>query len=165
MIKVEHLDYFNGQHEFILKFMIDDIQAGYITYSEYEGEPYIKMIDVKDQYRRMGIARRMMQHLQGLYDDIEINLGMLTDDGDKLISNLNTRKVENPMYEKVKKQLEKFKTILVRYQDISNQLETMTNDTKSKTMNMLKNWNTINDKIEILEEWLMNNKRYKILFI
>ena len=90
---------------------------------------------------------------------------MLTDDGDKLISNLNTRKIENPLYEKVQKQLEKLETMLVRYKEISDQHPSMTDDQKSKTMNILKNWNNVSDKIEILKEWLMNNKRYKILFM
>ncbi len=164
MIKVEHLGYSYGQHDFKLKFMIDNEEAGYIDYSEYEKKPYVKMIKVHDQFQRMGIARRMITHLQSLYDE-EINLGMLTDDGHKLISSLKTKKVENPFYDKVEKQLEKLNTTLERYSDLSKNLNSSDDIDKKRIMDILSNWNSIHDKCDILNDWLSRNKRYKTFFI
>lgn len=60
--------------------------VGYLSFSEYRNEPSIKMIEVLPQYRRKGIATKMLQSLQKMYPDTEIRTGMTTPDGTKLVN-------------------------------------------------------------------------------
>ena len=80
--------------------------VGTIEYSEYNGTPSVKMIEIKPEYRRRGIATKLLQELQKKYPDQEIDFGMSTEDGTKLIENV-TYQVENKEYVKTQKQLEK----------------------------------------------------------
>jgi ribosomal protein S18 acetylase RimI-like enzyme len=54
---------------------------GYIQYSDFQGEIYIKYIFVGKQYRRMGVATALMDELQKLYPDVEIDRGWATEEG------------------------------------------------------------------------------------
>lgn len=59
--------------------------VGTLEYGEYEGKPNVKMIEVIPEYRRQGIGAKLLQELQRKYPDQEIDFGMTTPDGTKLL--------------------------------------------------------------------------------
>lgn len=87
--------YHHGQSDMTLTAKIGDIIVGYIDYSVYEDQPYLKMIEVHHSHKRKGIATLMLKHLQSLYPNEEIDWGMMTDDGSELYKKLNFKKVKN----------------------------------------------------------------------
>ena len=60
--------------------------VGYISYSIFQDEINIKMVEVHP--KRQGIATQLFKHLQSLYPDMKINHGMSTDDGSAWIKSL-----------------------------------------------------------------------------
>ena len=99
-------DYYSGETLSTMSAKVDEKVAGTLEYGEYEGKPNVKMIEVKPEYRRQGIATKLLQELQKKYPDQEIDFGMSTEDGTKLLKNI-TYQVENKEYAKTQKQLEK----------------------------------------------------------
>jgi ribosomal protein S18 acetylase RimI-like enzyme len=108
----EVLNAYDGEIFKLMSAEIDGEVVGTIEYSEYNGKPHIQMINVNQDYRRKGIAKKMLQDLQSRYPEIEINWGYTTEDGTKLYESV-TEKVENPNFdsklfnkaEKLKKQI------------------------------------------------------------
>lgn len=86
--KDESTGYHHGQTDMTLYALLDNKVVGYIEYSVYNDTPSIRMIEVDDNYKRRGYAREMLRNLQSKFPETEIDLGMLTDDGDKLVKSL-----------------------------------------------------------------------------
>lgn len=93
-IKDTFVDHSYGESLYRMQYVEDGKELGWIEYGEYDGEPNVKMIEVSPEHRRKGIGKKMLQALQKKYPDIEINYGMTTPDGTKLIENA-TYQVEN----------------------------------------------------------------------
>lgn len=108
------IGYQHGQTDMILTAYLDGKEVGTINYSIYEGEPNIKMLEVNKEYRRMGIGTKMVKHLQKLFPDQEINIGMLTPDGSKLAQTINRTFKDNPQYKKTKDHYEQVKSEIQR---------------------------------------------------
>ena len=87
-IKNVSTDYAYGQTYMRMSAYDGDKEVGYIQYADYEGQPSIHMIEVSEEYKRQGIATRMLQELQSQYDGTEINFGMTTPDGTKLLDKI-----------------------------------------------------------------------------
>ena len=83
-IRETHLDYHNGQHDFLCEAIYNGLPIGALQYSEYEGIPHISNIEVLEDYRRRGVATQLLQALQSKYPDKEIEWGMTTEDGTAL---------------------------------------------------------------------------------
>lgn len=111
---------FQGQTDAKLTAEIDGNVAGTLSYSEYEGEPYINMIETNPEYRGNGIATEMLQNLQSLYPGKNINTGMLTEDGSKLFEKVS-EKVPNKEYLEVKSKLDSWKKELSRFESLSDE--------------------------------------------
>ena len=86
---------------------LDGRIIGKIEYGVYNGTPHIQMIETKPEYRRKGVATKLLQELQKQYKNKEIDFGMTTPDGTKLLENI-TYLVEN---KKVTKKLNRIKEI------------------------------------------------------
>lgn len=86
--KDESTGYHHNQTDMSLYALLDNKVVGYIDYSIYDGTPSVRMIEVDDDYKRHGYAREMLRNLQSKFPDTEIDLGMLTDDGYKLVKSL-----------------------------------------------------------------------------
>ena len=84
-IKDTSTGYASGETYFTMSYEQDGKVVGTVEYGEYAGEPNVKMIEVNPEYRRQGIGKRLLQELQKKYPDSEINFGMTTPDGTKLI--------------------------------------------------------------------------------
>jgi len=89
----EMTGYSHGQKDMVLKAYADREMLGYIVYSEYMNNPHINMIKVMPEYRRSGVARKLVYHLQDMYPDTEIDWGMLTDEGSMLYNSLTFREI------------------------------------------------------------------------
>ena len=93
-IKVEVNDWHSGEMFATMSYTQDGKVVGTLEYSVYDGEPNVKMVEVLPEYRRKGIGTKLLQELQRNYPDVEINYGMTTPDGAKLLENA-TYTVEN----------------------------------------------------------------------
>lgn len=111
---------FQGQTDAKLTAEIDGNVAGTLSYSEYEGEPHINMIETNPEYRGNGVATKMLQNLQSLYPGKNINTGMLTEDGSKLFEKVS-EKVPNKEYSEVKRKLDNWKKELSRFESLSDE--------------------------------------------
>lgn len=111
---------FQGQTDAKLTAEIDGNVAGTLSYSEYEGEPHINMIETNPEYRGNGVATKMLQNLQSLYPGKNINTGMLTEDGSKLFEKVS-EKVPNKEYSEVKRKLDSWKKELSRFESLSDE--------------------------------------------
>ena len=105
-IKTVSTGHSDGENFYTMSYIQDGKEVGTIEYGEYNGKPNIKMIEVKPEYRRQGIATKLLQNLQKKYPDKSIDFGYSTEDGTKLLNNI-TYEVENKEYTKTQKQLEK----------------------------------------------------------
>lgn len=99
------LDYRDGQFDKKMIAVRDGEQIGYIEYSEFDGLPAIKNIEVLPNSRRQGVASDMLYELQSLYPDKEIEFGMLTQEGAALEQSLQFEQINLPEYNKISKQL------------------------------------------------------------
>ena len=77
----------HGQSDLKLSLRDKDKTLGTVFYSEYQGRPHIQFIDVKE--KRKGVGKALLKKLQQKYPETEIELGMLTEEGSKLVDSLN----------------------------------------------------------------------------
>lgn len=96
MIKHEFYGYNHGQSDERL-YTTDDKNevTAYVDYSVYEGQPAIKMI--QSAVPRQGLARSLLLKLQSMFPDVEIDWGMLTDDGAALKRSLTFKEIVDPV--------------------------------------------------------------------
>lgn len=80
--------YGDGETYYTMYYTQDGKIVATLEYGEYDGEPNVKMIEVDPEYRRNGIATKLMQELQKKYPDSEIDFGMRTSDGAKLLDSI-----------------------------------------------------------------------------
>lgn len=104
-IDEEVTDAYSGQTNMKMSAKIGDKVVGTLTYNEYEGTPSIDMIEVEPEYRRQGVATKLVQQLQEKYPNIEINWGTLSEDGANF-KNAVTYNVENIEVKKKQKRLD-----------------------------------------------------------
>ena len=84
-IKEVSTGYSSDEYFYEMQYIEDGKIAGKLNYGEYNGEPNVKMIEVKPEYQRKGIGTKLLQELQKKYAGIEIDFGMSTPDGTKLL--------------------------------------------------------------------------------
>ena len=85
-----HTDAYQGQNNYML--LARDKKTmnplGGIEYSEFQDEIYINYMEVKEEYKRMGIATALHKELQQINPDMKINWGMTTDEGESFKESL-----------------------------------------------------------------------------
>lgn len=84
-IKDVSTGYASGESYYTMSYTQDGKVVGTLEYGEYDGAPNVKMVEVDPEYRRKGIATKLLQELQNKYPDTEIDFGMSTPDGTKLL--------------------------------------------------------------------------------
>lgn len=112
--------YSQGQTDSVMTAEIDGKVAGTLSYSEYGDEPYINMIETNPEYRGQGVATKMLQNLQAMYEGKNINAGMLTEDGAKLFEKVS-EKVPNKEYSETKSKLDSLKAELKRFESLTDE--------------------------------------------
>ena len=123
-IKVYSTGYSYGETFFRMQYVENEEELGWISYGVYEGEPSIKMMEVSPEHRRKGIGKKLLQALQKKYPDTEINFGMTTPDGTKLLEN-STYQVEN---KEVQSKLDRIKEIQAKLSEYDKTYDDFFND-------------------------------------
>ncbi len=111
--------YASGETYFTMSYTQDGKVVGTVEYGEYAGEPNIKMIEVAPEYRRQGIGKKLLQELQRKYPETEINFGMSTPDGTKLLDAVTYTQTDEQVVEG-KRKLRALQTELV---DVERRLD------------------------------------------
>lgn len=140
-----------------------DKLAGYVEYSIYNDVPAIQYIHTEDDFKRQGVATKLMQDIQRQYPNTEIEFGMTTPDGTKLLDSI-TYEVKNEKVAAQKKELQSLKDEMTRNETELNRLyDKLDNDTLSEAENQKldklgERWDELNDGIRNLEDDLWGKK-------
>lgn len=144
----------------------DGKDIGYLDFSVYEDTPYIQMINVKEPYRRKGYATKMIKQLQKQYPNSEIDFGMTTDDGTKLVNSLSFDTKVNIEYDKKVKQAKKLKKWLDEFKEFTDKVyqqidnnEPIAEKNRLYIVNNTDKWQKYKNKYEELLNWIRENKR------
>lgn len=165
MIKIEnvHLDYFSGQHNFSLIARLDGKWAGSLAYSVYEGDVYVRMIDV--ELKRQGVGTALVLELQRLYPQTEIDFGVVTAEGEKLLASLEWRVEPNREYQRMSDELTLIEQTLRDYDARAKIVVTMSDKAKQEFLAEVADWNELSDKADELQNHLWKSapeKRFAI---
>ena len=158
-IENEVNDFYSGETFSTMTAKVDGKVAGTLEYSEYEGKPSVKMVEVSPEYRRRGIGTKLLQELQKAYPDTEIDFGMLTDDGAKLIEK-STYTVEN---REIANKMARRDALQEKIDEYDKTIEeSMENDTDLPE-GYAADYNEIYDELQDLNEELRGKKATKRL--
>jgi predicted GNAT family acetyltransferase len=83
----------SGQSDMRIDAIVDGMYAGHLSYSIYNGEISIQYVQVKQEYKKQGIAKQMFEYLmetEGVAWD-DINHGTQTDEGSEMYDALHKR--------------------------------------------------------------------------
>lgn len=141
-IEKEHTGYLSGQDNYKFVAYVKDELAGYLSFSEYRGQPSIMYVEVLPKFKRTKVATELIRKLQKSYPNEEINLGMMTDDGAKLIKTMKRVFVPDKQYVKIEKEIEKLKKLQDKYSEEFKRGDYSNGD----------NWNDAHDRIYDLEK-------------
>lgn len=81
----EHLASYSGQHNYELGAYIDDNIVGLVEYVLFRNQITISNVVVVPEYRRLGIASRMVKKMKGMHPNHVYISSMKTDLGSKFI--------------------------------------------------------------------------------
>jgi len=92
-MKLEHRNrgYHDNQSDNSIVAIVDGEVVGFLDYSEYRGEIHIQMIEVDKNFRRQGIGTALLKELDKEYPEVEIEYGMETPEGARLIEEYQRR--------------------------------------------------------------------------
>lgn len=110
-ISTESTDAYYGQVDMVKKATINGNLVGYLSYSVYEDKPHIQIIEVSPEYRRQGIATKLLKSLQKDFPGVSIDTGWRTPDGVSLFNKVS-KEVQNPEYTKLNLEKEKVQSRL-----------------------------------------------------
>ena len=141
-IYTETTGYYDGQVDKIKYAYLGKTFVGYLQYSVYEDEPYIQMIEVAEDYKRQGIATKLLKSLQNDYPKKSIHTGLQTDEGSKLFDKVSVVK-KNPVYTRYENELKKIdkqiEEIDKKWEDYYNSDMTTMTDKEVEELNKLDN--------------------------
>lgn len=123
-----HIDNRWDEDIFTLYAKINDETVGELNYGVYKNEPNVKMLEIKENWRRMGIGTTLLKHLQKLYPNAEISLGFITNDGEKLLNTIKRKFIPNIEYNKFSTKLIKIEREIDRLIQKSNKGDYSEND-------------------------------------
>ena len=155
-------DYYSGQMNCHMSYVENDEELGYIDYSVYNDVPYINYIKVSPEYRRQGIATKLLKELQRQFPNTEIDWGMTTKDGTALKNKITTR-VENRTATKVINALQNEQKKLEEIENVLNQLydkEELTEEEEKLLSKYGKEWDKVYKKVRSLEDVASGMKQY-----
>lgn len=109
------------------------------------------MLEVKKEFRRMGIGTKLLKQLQNMFPEEEIDLGMLTPDGTKLMQTIKRDFQENPSYKKTKE----------RYEDVRSEIQRIMAKIDKKDYSEANKLNDLHDEEYELEQLLSDMKTGK----
>lgn len=147
-IVLEHLGSAYGQHDYVMKAMLDGAQVGRIEFNEYEGMPAVSWIEVDKTMRRRHVASRLVQALQMQYPTSMIAFGYSTDDGSKAISRMPWRHEINEDIQTASKLLVELRQRIEWFEMRAGELA---ESNPTGDVSDLESWNETLDMIDELE--------------
>ena len=145
---------------FTMSYTQDGKEVATLEYGEYEGKPNVKMIEVDPEYRRKGIATKLLQELQRKYPDTEINFGMTTPDGSKLLESITYDVTD----EAVVADRQKLKDLQAELDDLQEKLDVLydtdplTEEQRSELEKLGDRWQEVYEAIHYLSEDLRGKR-------
>ena len=162
-IKDVSTGYASGETYFTMSYTQDGKVVGTLEYGEYEGAPNVKMVEVAPEYRRQGIGKKLLQELQTKYPDTEIDFGMSTPDGTKLLESITY----NVTDEAVVADRQKLKDLQSELNELQGKLDVLydtDNLTEAQEAELHKlgdRWTEVYDTIRELEQSLRGKRATK----
>lgn len=159
-IKDTSTGYAYDETYFTMSYTQDGKVVGTLEYGEYDGEANVKMIRVEPEYRRKGIATKLMQELQNKYPDTEINFGMATPDGAKLLESITYDVTD----EAVVADRQKLKDLQTELNDLQEKLdvlydtENLTEEQDAELHKLGDRWQEVYETIHYLAKDLRGKK-------
>ena len=152
-----------GETYFTMSYMQDGKEVAKLDYGVYEDTPNVKMIEVDPEYRRKGIGTKLLQELQKKYPNAEINFGMTTTDGTKLLENATYDVTD----EAVVADRQKLKELQIELNELQEQLdvlyeiENISEEQLAELHKLGDRWTEVYDTIRELEQSLRGKKATK----
>jgi GNAT superfamily N-acetyltransferase len=155
--KVES-SFHNGYHGVLIA-KTPERQVGYLSYSIYNDVPKIEMIYVAQDYRRHGVAKKMLKALQEISPNEEIDWGYTTDDGTNLKKSIDFIKKPNPEIIKKKAKLAGIQSKLARLNiKLEKLMDTNPELARRYVQTVGDRWNKLNDIEHRLKDELYSSK-------
>ena len=159
----ESTGYAYGESYYTMSYKQDGKVVGTLEYGEYDGEPNVKMIEVAPEYRRQGIGTKLLQELQKKYPDVEIDFGMSTPDGTKLLDSITYDVTD----EAVVADRQKLKDLQTELNDLQEKLdvlydtENLTEAQENELHELGDRWQEVYETIHDLEQSLRGKRATK----
>jgi hypothetical protein len=159
-ILTEHVGYNHGQHNFRMRTVVVGRTIGVLSFSEFEGKPYVSGIGVEEPHRRRGVARRMIEQLQLRYPEEPIDFGGTTDDGAKMLARIDFRIVTNLAHASALEDRKRIEVRLREFEETAERLQTATGELREELSQALEGWNEVWDALEDAEYTILTEPRY-----
>ena len=165
--KEELTNSYSGQKDLTLFAYLDNKIVGKLEYVEYQGSISVSIINVKPEFRRMGIGKKLILELQKQNPRTEIELGLqVSPEGTALVNSLksqlyidqkkrNKEKLLQSLIIKRDKVQKQFDSLYKNMEKITDETELNKIRKQIKDLDKLYNINDINDKIYDLEKELL----------
>lgn len=159
-IKDVSTDYAYGETYYTMSYEQDGKVVGTLEYGEYEGQPNVKMVEVLPEYRRKGIGKKLLQELQKKYPDQEIDFGMSTPDGTKLLESITYEVTDDAVVADIKKlkDLQSELDYLQGKLDVLYDTENLTEAQEAEMHKLGDRWQEVYETIYALESELKGKK-------
>ena len=128
-------------------------------YNYYENEIYIDMIEVSEDFRRNGIATKMLEFLRDEHPDVYVDWGYTTSDGTKLKESLTVTE-ENPEYRRIEKSIESLNEIYKQWCSKWDDDNFIENSTYEEKRRLDEKCDKVRDKLRELEDMLYETREY-----
>lgn len=163
--EVRHSGY-RDQQDLQLVATRDGQYVGHIDYAVWQDEVSVQMISVPESQRRKGIGTALVRELQRQYPDVEINMGMLTDDGSKLLATIPRRIVPNDEYQRLATRLAKLQRIDAAWKKKADMIAAQSTDAgRTWFQSVMDKWNAIYDEIYQIEKRMQDLRPSTKLFV
>jgi hypothetical protein len=149
---IDHLGSAYGQNDYEMRVMDGAASAGVLSFSEFDGRPYVNGIRVEESHRHRGIASMMLRNLQRRYAGVPIDFGYTTPDGTLLLAGLSFQEVANPVYAEA---LERRVQLAARIEDFeasAEKLKTAVGAEREAIIATIEEWNEVSDELDDAEE-------------
>jgi len=157
------IDFHHGQTDAILK-IFDTANTrkalGTISYSIFNDEIFVNLINVQEKYRGMGIATRMLKYLQSEFPETELNMGTMTEQGLGLYKSIPFEYVENKEYTEKTNRLKNIDSKIKSLEDAFDNLyrkDRFSDLDRERADEMNAAMNHLHDEKFEIEEYLRSN--------
>jgi hypothetical protein len=115
--------------------------------------------------RRLGYGTALVRHLQALFPDTEIDMGMSTDDGTKLLAAIPQEVIHDSDYQAKQARLETLRAKEAEWGRIADEFHDHPSHEGGAWFSRVSDaWNAMNDEIWELEQELRSRRPAKRLF-